>query len=396
MMNDNADGDDGSRRNRSYQPSRRDFLAASGVLGSGALAGCMDFLPSTGSTSASELSIGDFRGSGPLVEQRDAPGGTTIEELPELSGELTMYLGGGESGLYLDLIDLLEQYYPDFTVDHQDGAASDLANRISEENSAGSTRADLFMAVDAGALGAVANNGAAVSLSSDLLDTVPGAYQDGDGRWIGFAGRARAVPYNTDELSASDVPSTVQDFPSADAFADSFGWAPSYSAFQSFVTAMRLINGDDETRQWLTSMQDLGVSTFNNEFLVSNRVADGEIAGGFANHYYALRVQSDRSSAPIDLAFTEGDAGALVNVSGAQILQGTQKQDLAETFIQHVLSAEAQEFFATRTYAYPMIPDVEPVGGLPTIDELNPPDIELSELSDIGGTVDMLREVGIL
>jgi len=395
MMNDNADDDDSERRDRSRLRSRRGFLATSGAVTAGALAGCSDFLPGS-STSGSELSVGDFRGSGPMIEDRGAPGGTSIEELPDLSGELTMYLGGGESGLYLDLIDLLEQYYSDFTVNHQDGSASDLANRISEENSAGSARADLFMAVDAGSLGAVANDGAAVSLSDDLLDLVPDAYQDSEGRWIGFAGRARAVPYNSNELSASDVPSTVQDFPSTDAFGDSFGWAPSYSAFQSFITAMRLINDDEATRQWLNSMQELGVSTFNNEFMVSNRVADGEIAAGFANHYYALRVLSSRSSSPIELAFTEGDAGALVNASGAQILSGTDKQDLAETFIRHVLSAEAQEFFATRTYAYPMIPEVDPVGDLPTIDELNPPDIELSELSDIGGTVDLLREVGVL
>jgi len=396
MMNFNADDDGGERRDRSHRRSRRGFLASSGVVAAGALAGCMDFLPGTSSSSGGELSVSDFRGSGPLVEERSAPGGTSIEELPELSGELTMYLGGGESGLYLDLIDLLEQYYPDFSVSHQQESASNLANRIDEENRAGTTPADVFMAVDAGALGSVAQSDAAVSLSTDVVDLVPDAYHDGDGRWIGFAGRARAVPYNTNELSESDVPSSVREFPNTDAFGDSFGWAPSYSAFQSFVTAMRIIRDDEPTRQWLQSMQDTGVTTFNNEFVVSNRVADGEVYGGFANHYYALRVQSDRSSAPIDLAFTEGDAGALVNVSGAQILQGTEKQDLAETFIQHVLSAEAQEFFATRTYAYPMIPEIEPVGGLPTIDELNPPDIDLTELADIGGTVDMLREVGVL
>jgi iron(III) transport system substrate-binding protein len=398
MMEDHADDDGGARRNSSRFSSRRRFLATSGALATGALAGCTDVLPggSGDGTNASELSLGDFRGSGPLVEQRSAPEGTSISELPDLSGELTMYLGGGESGLYLDLIDLLEQIYPDFSVSSQQESASNLANRIAEENRAGSTPADVFMAVDAGALGSVAENDAAVSLSSDVTDPVRDAFTDSEGRWVGFAGRARAVPYNTDELSADDVPSAVADFPQTDAFGDSFGWAPSYSAFQSFVTAMRVIEDDETTRDWLQSMQDLGVTTYDNEFAVSNRVADGEIAAGFANHYYALRVQSDRSSAPIDLAFTEGDAGALVNVSGAQILDGSENVDLAENFLRHVLSAEAQEFFATRTYAYPMIEGVAPVGGLPTIDELNPPDIDLTELSDIGGTVDMLRDVGVL
>jgi len=383
--------------------SRRRFLALGGATAATALAGCSGIFGDGGSgstgdggTGAGAISLADFRGSGPMVSQRDAPGGTSIDELPALSGELTLYLGGGEGGLYLDLIELLEQRYPDFTASHRLEASSDLANTIIEENEAGASPADVFMSIDAGSLGAVANAGATAALPEEALSTVPEDFQDSEGRWVGIAGRARAIPYNTNQLSASDIPSTVQDFPSASALGNSMGWAPSYGAFQSFVTAMRLIRDDDETVAWLQAMQDHGISTYDDEFRVSNAVADGELAAGFANHYYALRVQSARENAPIDLAFTEGDAGALVNVSGVEIISGTDNADLAANFVRHVLSAEAQEFFATRTFAYPMIPGVAPVGDLPRIDELNPPDIDLSELADVAGTVDLLREAGVL
>jgi iron(III) transport system substrate-binding protein len=36
------------------------------------------------------------------------------------------------------------------------------------------------------------------------------------------------------------------------------------------------------------------------------------------------------------------------------------------------------------------------VGSPPTIDELNPPDVDLNELADVGGTLDLMREVGVL
>jgi len=378
--------------------SRRRFLATTGAAAAASLAGCGGFLTGSsndgGDGGTTEVTLDSFRGSGPMVEQRGEPGGTSIDELPELSGELTIYLGGGEGGLYLDLIELLEQEYPDFEVEHQLNASSDLANTIIEESEAGTTQADAFLAVDAGSLGAVAETGAAASLSDEVLEPVPDDFQDGQGRWVGFAGRARAIPYNTNERSADEIPSTVHDFPNT--IADSMGWAPSYGAFQSFVTAMRLNRGDEETRAWLNAMLDAGVSQYANEWEVSNAVADGELLAGFANHYYTLRVVRGRPDAPIDLAFTENDAGALVNVSGAQLLEGSENVELAENFFRHLLSAEAQEFFATRTFAYPMIPGVEPVGGLPTIDELNPPDIDLTELSDVSGTVDMLRDVGAL
>jgi iron(III) transport system substrate-binding protein len=314
--------------------------------------------------------------------------------MPALEGELNFYLGGGEGGLYLDLIELFAQIYPDFSYNQSLAPSSQLSNQITEEVEQGASQADVFIAVDAGSLGNVADAGAAQQLPSDITDKVPAEFTTQN--WVGIAGRARAIPYNTNQLSASDIPSTVQEFPNVSAFQNSMGWAPTYGAFQSFITAMRLLRGESETRQWLNDMQAAGIEKYPNEFRISTEVANGAIVTGFANHYYALRVQSARSSAPIELAFTSGDAAALVNVSGAQVIKGTQNQELANNFIRHLLSSEAQEFFATRTFAYPTIPGVQPVGGLPTVDELNPPDIELSQLSDTGPTLDLLEETGVL
>jgi iron(III) transport system substrate-binding protein len=159
---------------------------------------------------------------------------------------------------------------------------------------------------------------------------------------------------------------------------------------------MRLLRGEDRTKQWLEGMQQQNIEGYSDEFLISNAVADGEIKAGFVNHYYALRVLSSRPDAPLDLAFTNGDAGGLVNVSGTEIIEGTEQTELAADFIRHLLSSEAQEFFATKTFAYPMIPDVSPVGPLPTVDELEPPEIDLSKLSTLEPTLELMREVGLL
>jgi iron(III) transport system substrate-binding protein len=393
---------DGADRTTESRLSRRRMLATAGLVGTGSLAGCAGLLGGDGGDgsdggdggSTGEFSLADFRGSGPLVSARGDPGGTSIAEMPDLSGELTFYLGGGEGGLYLDLIELFADIYPDFSFSRTLDASRSLANRITQETSAGTSPADVFLSVDAGSLGQVASEGATIALSDDVIDAVPSRLRTD--QWVGIAGRARAVPYNANQISASDIPDTVQEFPETAAFADSMGWAPSYSAFQSFITAMRLIRGDDETRQWLNAMLDHGTETFDNEFRISNQVANGALTAGFANHYYALRVRNQRQDAPIELAFTSGDAGALINVSGAEIIRGTENEELAQNFIRHLLSSEAQEFFATRTFAYPTVENIDPVGGLPTIDELNPPDIDLAELSDTGSTLDLLDDVGLL
>lgn len=378
--------------------TRRRFLAGAATLAGVGLAGCngLPGLDGTNGTGAAEdLGLDAFRGSGPLVESRPEPGGPRIADLPDLEGTLSLYLGGGEGGLYTAIIDRLQRIYPAFEVLPKMDSSASLANLIVTESEAGASPADVFLSVDAGSLGVVADAGATTALPTDVLDVVPAAFRDADDQWVGLEGRARTIPYNTDALSADDVPDDVVALPDSDV-AGRMGWAPSYGAFQSFVTAMRLTAGEDATRGWLTGMLDAGVRSYPNEFIVSNAVADGEVAAGFANHYYALRVRNSRPDAPLDLAFTSGDAGALVNVSGATIVETSEKQELATNFVRHFLTAEVQEYFATVTFGYPMLPAVAPVGGLPSIEELDPPDLDLADLADLQPTLDLMREVGVL
>ncbi|MFW6017858.1 MAG: extracellular solute-binding protein [Halapricum sp.] len=387
--------------------SRRRFLAAGGVGVTGALAGCSGLFggddeeygaPNYDAADAAmnAMALSEFQGSGAILEGRPAPGGRSMEDLPNLSGELSIYLGGGEGGLYLDLFDVLEGVYPDFSYTSQSKPSSELATQIVEEAQAGQLQADVFISIGAGSLGTVVEAGATRLMTDETVEPVPDAFVEPDNNWVGIAGRARAIPYNTEQVDERDLPDGVMGFPEVDAFEDAMGWAPTYGAFQDFITAMRLQEGEDATLQWLEDMQSAAVQSYDNEFLVSDAVSTGELTAGFANHYYALRVLNGSPDRPLDLHFTSGDAGSLVNVSGAALLDRNESAGLADVFVRHLLSAEAQEFFATRTYAYPMLPGVQPVGDLPTIDELETPDIDLTELSNTGPTTDLLTEAGVL
>jgi iron(III) transport system substrate-binding protein len=356
------------------------------------LAGCsaaLDFF------SSGEGNGGDDDGPGLIGsghEERDAPGGTPMSEMPDLSGTLTLYSGRGEP-LVGELISHIVDQYDDFEVDPRYHGSTDLVNQIREEGEA--SPADVFFSVNAGALGVLADEGLAATLPDDVAGKVDSAYRDDDNQWVGTSGRARTVPYNTDQFSESDIPDDIFAFPDADQFQDVMGWAPSYGSFQAFVTAMRILNGEDETKAWLEGMLDQGIEPYSDEFTVARRIADGELGAGFTNHYYIQRVVDNRDDPPIATAFTDGDAGTIFNVAGAAVVSATDQSDLAANFVRHLLSAEAQEYFAVRTFEYPLIPEVEPVGELPTVDELNPPELDLTQLSDIGPTLDLMREAGI-
>ncbi|AAG19355.1 iron ABC transporter substrate-binding protein [Halobacterium salinarum] len=374
---------------------RRTFLAATGAATLSGLAGCSGMLGSNSSTD-DRPGIGDFRGSGAIVQERPAPGGESIADLPDLEGELSIYLGGGEGGRYVALIDLINQYYDDFSATQQTQRSSQLANNIVTEYENDTMQADVFWSIDAGSLAYVASNGATRTLSSGTRDPVL-SEQFTTEHWVGLAGRSRAVPYNTNQFSESDIPNSVDAFTTADRFQGTLGWAPTYGAFQGFVTAMRQLRGDEATREWLTSMRDQAPTRYRNEYqAVSEGITNGEVGAGLTNHYYPMLVFADRPDAPLDLAFTQNDASSLVNTAGASVLKGADDPELAELYIRHLLSAEAQEFLATRGFAFPMIDGVDPVGPLPSIAELSPPEIDLQSLSDVQPTVKLLKDVGIL
>jgi iron(III) transport system substrate-binding protein len=368
---------------------RRRFLTAAGALGAAGLAGCMDGSGGDGNESddgsGGESSIGQI-GSG--REGRGLPGGTSIADMPDLEGELTVYSGRGEF-LVGELVEYIDDQYDDFELTVRYGGSTDLVNQIANEGEG--SPADVFYSVSAGALGALANEGRTQSLSSDLTEMVRSEFHTD--QWIGTSGRARTVPYNTEAFSADEIPDDIMAYP--EEFAGSLGWAPSYGSCQAFVTAMRLIEGEDATLEWLESVVESGITSYPDEFAACQGVADGEVDAAFTNHYYIQRVLDGSADASIDTAFTSGDAGAVFNVAGAAVVDTASDATLAENFVRHLLSAEAQDYFARSTFEYPLIPDVEPVGDLPTIDELDVPDIDLTQLSDLEPTIDLMREAGV-
>ncbi|KAB1194084.1 extracellular solute-binding protein [Haloferax sp. MBLA0076] len=375
---------------------RRRFITAAAAVGLGSLAGCTGL--GGESETETDTSGGDSvqqigSGRSPFGD-REITGGVSIAEMPDLSGELTLYSGRGEA-LVGELISFFEDYYDDFTVRPRYNSATELVNQILTEGE--NSPADVFFSVNAGSLGALKDEGRTQSLPTDVLDLVRDEFHDPDGQWTGTSGRARTVPFNTDQFDDSDIPDDIMAFPETEAFRDNIGWAPTYSSFQAFITAMRVLEGDDATKEWLQGMQDLGVTEFNDEFLVSQAVADGEIGAGFANHYYIQRILAGRPDAPLGTAFTSGDAGSIFNVAGALVLDTADDADLGANFVRHLLSAEAQDYFARTTFEYPLVSGVDPIGELPSIDELSPPEgLDLTQLSDLEGTVRLLREVGVL
>lgn len=311
----------------------------------------------------------------------------SVDDLPKLEGELTLYLGRGEGGLYEKVIKAIEDRNPDFKLRIRRGPTASLTNAILAEAKAGVRRADVFWAVDSGAIGMVTDAGLAQSLPADLTGQLRQEFTFPD--WVPVTGRIRTIPYNTERVTADQIPKDIMALPDSDL---SVGWAPAYAAFQSFITAMRILEGEDATAQWLQAMNQKA-KKYAGELGVVMAVERGEVDIGLANHYYTLRLKAGKPDARVDLAFTNNDAGCLINASGIVALK---EGDLAVNFIRYLLTREVQSYLAEEACEIPLVNNVLPPEGLPRLDTVNPPQIDLTRLADLRPTVDLLRHVGVL
>jgi len=306
---------------------------------------------------------------------------------------LVVYSGRSE-----ELIGPIIERFEDETsieVDVRYGDTPELAATILEEGD--NSPADVYIAQDAGSLGALADEGRLAVLPGDILSLVGEASRSPEGLWVGLSGRARVVVYNTDALTEADLPDSILDY-TAPEWKGRIGWAPTNGSFQSFVTALRLVHGDDGARAWLEGILENSPKVYENNSGIVQAVANGEVEVGFVNHYYLFRFLAEQGEGfkARNYFFRNGDVGGLMFVAGAAILETSSNKDAAAQFISFLLGQEAQEYFAAETYEYPLASGVEPGADLPALSSLAPVGIDIADLRDARGTVALLQETGVL
>ncbi len=309
------------------------------------------------------------------------------DDLPALRGDLSVYLGRGEGGLYKEIVEAIRERSPELSLEIRRGSSSGLANTLVAEGRHGGARADLFWSIDASSLGHVVDEGLARPVPASLHEPLPEAF-----RFEAFApisGRVRSIAYNPERVRKEELPERIMDLADTDL---QVGWAPSYGACQSFLTAMRLLEGDEATRDWMAAIQGQA-RAYAGELGAVTAVAQGEVDLALANHYYTLRLKEGQPEIPLELAFTRGDAGSLVNTAGAALLSDS---ETAVDFVRYLHSREVQRFLAEQAFEIPLASGVESPSGIPAVADLEPPDLDLTRLGDIQPTLKLMREVGVL
>jgi iron(III) transport system substrate-binding protein len=309
---------------------------------------------------------------------------------PRPSGRITVYSGRSES--------LVGPMIAEFTkatgiqVDVKYAGTSALATLLLEEGNA--SPADVFFAQDGGSLGAV--SAMLDPLPEDITTKVVPAFKARNNTWVGTSARARVIAYST-KLNEADVPNSYAGLTDPK-WKGKVGWAPTNASFHTFVTLLQKVKGNAAAEQWLRDMVANGVRAYPGNREIVSAIAAGEIELGLVNHYYLWGFIKDQGeSFPVRNHYTApGDPATFVNIAGAGVLKTSKNKPAALEFVRYMLSDAGQKYFSDQTFEYPVVPGLPADPRLKPLTEIRPPDIDLSDLADLKGTLDLLRKVGII
>ena len=309
-----------------------------------------------------------------------------------LADEVTVYSGRGEA-LIGPVIAQFERE-SGIKVNVRYAGTAELATLLQEEGE--QSPADVFWAQDGGALGAIAPLFA--DLPAEVNEGVAPAFRNVTTKWAPTSGRSRTLVYSTERVQEADLPATIADLTN-EKYKGRVAWAPTNGSFQAFVTAFRVAHGNDAAKAWLEGMIANDAKVYRNNGTQLEAIANGEVDFGLVNNYYLGRYIARDAEFPVaQTHFVAGDIGNLLNVAGAGIVAASDNQENARKFIDYLLSPTAQQYITLEGNEYPVIPGIianPTLESFETVTEISP-SVDIDQISDLEGTLELLREVGLL
>ncbi|MET0169796.1 MAG: iron ABC transporter substrate-binding protein [Aliihoeflea sp.] len=306
--------------------------------------------------------------------------------------ELTIYSGRGEA-LVAPIIAQFQRE-SGIEVNVRYAGTAELAALLQEEGE--QSPADVFWAQDGGALGAIAPLFA--DLPAEVNEGVAAPFRNVNNKWAPTSGRSRVLLYSTERVEEDTLPASIKDLVNED-YRGRVAWAPTNGSFQAFVTAMRVAEGEEATKEWLEGMIANDAKVYRNNGTQVEAVANGEVDFGLVNNYYLGRYLANDADFPVaQTHFEAGDIGNLLNVAGVGIVAASDNQENARTFIDYLLSVPAQQYITLEGNEYPVVPGLisnVTLEDFDTVLEISP-EIDIDQISDLDGTLELLREVGLL
>jgi len=226
---------------------------------------------------------------------------------------------------------------------------------------------DVFITTDAGRIERARQMGLLQPVSSKALESaVPAHARDPDNTWFGFSKRARVVLYNKAKVQPAEIP-TYESLADAKWKGRLLVRTSGHIYNQSLTGSLLAALGPEKTEAWAKGIAaNLARAPRGGDTDQIKAIAAGEADICLANTYYFANLM--RSKKPEDRELVEkvgvvfpnqGDRGTHVNISGGGIARYAPNKDVAVKFLEYLVSAKAQRYFAEGNSEYPVVAGVE-------------------------------------
>ena len=249
------------------------------------------------------------------------------------------------------------------------GKGDALMERLKSE--ANNSPADIFLTTDAGNLWKIQKEGLLLSINSENIKSiVPSNFRGPGDEWIAIAKRARVIFYNPNNVSSQEIENLSYEDLSASKWKGRIVIRSSGNIYnQSLVASLISNHGIEATEEWAKGLvSNLARKPQGNDRAQIIAVANGEADIAVANSYYygamlsgSKGEEQETAAKKVRMHFPNQDnRGVHVNISGAGILKSAPNKDNALTFLEFLLSEQAQEHIVNNTFEYPVLDTVSP------------------------------------
>lgn len=277
------------------------------------------------------------------------------------------------------------------------GSGPELAHALTLEGPR--TTADVFFTEDSPELMLLQDKDLLAAVDAGTLKQIPARFSSAEGKWVGVLARENVLTWNPKLISADELPKSLLDLAQPQ-WKDRVGIHLTSADIMPLIRAIAIKHGRAAALDWVKGVKR-NARLFQRNSGVVLAVNNGDVPVGVSNSYYYYRLRqqvgADKMMSRV-YHFENGDVGGLIDVSGAAVLRHAPHPQEAQRFLAFMVSEPVQDMLARGTvdFEYPLRPGVAANPALKPFDELQPPDVTVTQLGDNREALELLQEAGAL
>jgi len=272
-----------------------------------------------------------------------------------------------------------------------------LIERLKREGK--NSNADVVLLVDAARITNAAKLGLLQPYKSEFLEqNVPNKYRDSEGNWYALTRRVRVLVVNPKKVDLNSIKnySDLAD-PSLKGLVCLRKRSSPYN--QSLVADQMVINGEEDTKQWLKQMiANVSQPYFPGDIGITRAVAQGKCGVGIVNHYYVARMlagvngrRDKRFAKKVEVVTPDP---AHVNVSAGGLAKYAKNKTEAIRLLEFLASPSGSNGLAGPTYEHPLT-GFNSSKEVAEFGTFNPDNVTISQLGEFNSkAINMMTEAG--